>query len=55
MYDNNKEELIEQMDVEEESKLVDIPWHREKFWETKLLTITHGMNSLTDLHNKKKG
>ena len=34
----------------------EILWHREKHWQNQLLTMTHGMNSLTDLYcSKRKG
>ena len=45
---------IEQINVEEESKLDETLWHREKYWQALLFTNLHGMNSLADLYSKKR-
>ena len=45
---------IEQICVEDESKLDEALWHREKYWQALLFTNKHGMNSLADLYRKKR-
>ena len=45
---------IEQMCVEDESKLDETFWDREKFWQALLFTNSYGMNSLADLYSKKR-
>ena len=45
---------IEQICVEDESKLDETLWHREKYWQALLFTNSHGMNSLADLYSKKR-
>ena len=45
---------IEQICVEDENKLDETLWHREKYWQVLLFTNSHGMNSLTDLYSKKR-
>ena len=45
---------IQQVSVMEESKLDDILWHREKYWQALFFTNSHGINSLADLYSKKR-
>ena len=45
---------IEQIRVEDESKLDETLWHREKYCQALLFTNLHGMNSLADLYSKKR-
>ena len=45
---------IKQVSAKEEKKLDDTLWHKEKYWQALLLTKSHGMNSITDLYNKKR-
>ena len=35
------------------TEIEEILWHREKYWQSQLFTMTHGMNSLTDLYSSK--
>ena len=49
-----KTQPIEQICVENESKLDQTLWHREKYWQALLFTNSHGMNSLADLYSKKR-
>ena len=44
---------IEQISVEDESKLDETLWHREKYWQALLFTNSYGMKSLADLYSKK--
>ena len=44
----------EQICVEDESKLDETLWHREKYWQALFFTNSHGMNSLANLYSKKR-
>ena len=43
-------QLIESVQSDMEGKL----WERKKYWQCHLFTNTHGMNSVSDLHSRKR-
>ena len=44
-------EQVEEGDYDVESKL----WCREKYWQTQMFTLSHGMNSTWDWYTNRKG
>ena len=47
-----KVQIIEQVYSEDPSN-IEVLWYRERYWQSQLFTVTHGMNSINDLYCKK--
>ena len=48
-----KVQIIEQVYSEDPSNIEEVLWYRERYWQSQLFTVTHGMNSINNLYSKK--
>ena len=46
-------QLVEQVSAPVD-KLENVLWEREKYWQTQLFTITHGLNSEADWYSTNR-
>ena len=49
-----KVQIIEQIYSEDPSNIEEVLWYRERYWQSQLFTVTHGMNSINDLYSKRR-
>ena len=49
-----KVQIIEQVYSEDPSNIEEVLLYRERYWQSQLFTILHGMNSFNDLYSKKR-
>ena len=49
-----KVQIIEQVYSEDPSNMKEVLWYRERYWQSQLFTVTHGMNSINNLYSKKR-
>ena len=49
-----KVQIIEQVYSEDPSNIEEVLWYRERYWQSQLFTVTHGMSITNDLYSKKR-
>ena len=49
-----KGQIIEQIYSEDTSNIEKVLWYSERYWQSQLFTVTHGMNSINNLYSKKR-
>ena len=47
-----KVQVIEQVYSDDPLKIEDMFWYRERYWQSQIFTVTHGM--INDLYSKKR-
>ena len=47
------DQKFRQVHSEDLSKIEEVLWYRERYWQSQLFTGTHGMNSINDIYTKK--
>lgn len=50
---NVKVEIIQQDYSKDPSKIEEVLWYRERYWQSQLFIVTHGINSINEINSKK--